>query len=412
MKIQHPTKENVPGVDRRLFLQGLGACSVAVGGLVLGVPPLHADEEEEGEEKKKKPVRRPRPVVETNIDDFMKIPRAACAIPGPFPGRVVKVTDPASLDKKRFDAAVVRAMIEKGITGLTGKSMKESFGLLFTPEDVVGLKVNPVGAPLINTRLEVTESVIRWLVDSGLPKKNIVIWDRFDESLKEAGYTAANFPGIRIEALQGFKRDEDGHHLSAGRFDKEAFYYAKGVFGATGKEKDKKQDDLYRMQHVFDDEYSYFGKLISKELTKIVNIPAFKNTGNGVSMATKNLAYGALCNVGRLHRPLFFRVCTEVLAAPWIRDKLVLNILDGLRAQYDGGPGMNAQFVYANHSLYFATDPFALDMVGHRELLAKRKEMEVKVSESPRYTDYLHAGEKLGLGIADPGKIKVVEVPA
>ncbi len=54
-----------------------------------------------------------------------------------------------------------------------------------------------------------------------------------------------------------------------------------------------------------------------------------------------------------------------MLAAPVLRDKLALNITDGLRAQYDGGPDKNAQFVYDNHSLYFATDPFALDMLCH-----------------------------------------------
>jgi hypothetical protein len=129
-------------------------------------------------------------------------------------------------------------------------------------------------------------------------------------------------------------------------------------------------------------------------------------------MATKNLAYAAICNTARLHRPLFFRVCTEVMAAPWIRDKLVLNILDGLRGQYDGGPGKNAQFVYPNHALYFATDPIALDMIGHTELVEKRKAMEVKVIEHPRYTAYLHDAEKLGLGVADKDKLDLVEVEA
>jgi hypothetical protein len=129
-------------------------------------------------------------------------------------------------------------------------------------------------------------------------------------------------------------------------------------------------------------------------------------------MATKNLGYGSICNSGRLHNPLFFKVCTEVLAAPVIRDKLVLNVTDGIRGQYDGGPDKNAQFVYPNHSLYIATDPFALDMSCYRELVAKRKEMGTAVNENPRFTDYLHYAERLGLGIADEKKIQVVAVKA
>jgi uncharacterized Fe-S center protein len=97
-----------------------------------------------------------------------------------------------------------------------------------------------------------------------------------------------------------------------------------------------------------------------------------------------------------------------VLAAPVIRDKLVLNITDGLRGQYDGGPDKNAQFVWPNCSLYFATDPFALDMICQIEVVAKRREMGREVNEHPRFTDYLRYAEKLGLGIADKDKIRLV----
>jgi hypothetical protein len=167
-------------------------------------------------------------------------------------------------------------------------------------------------------------------------------------------------------------------------------------------------DEFYLNQHVFNGEYSYFGKLLTQKLTKIINLPAYKNAGHGISMACKNLGYGSICNSGRLHAPLGLKVGTEVLAAPAIRDKLVLNITDGIRGQYEGGPAMNAQFVYPNCSLYFATDPFALDMICHRELVAKRKEMGIEVNEHPSFTDYLRDAEKLGLGVADVKKIKVI----
>lgn len=410
MKHRYQSMEEVLGPDRRMILKGIGACSIFAGGLVLGVPPLYGAEDE------KKKDRNPPSPAETNIDDFMKVFKAECAIPGPFPGKVVEVKNQNALEGDKVDAAVVRDMVEEGITKLTGKGMKESFELLFTPDDVVGLKVNPVGPPLINTRVEVTDAVVRWLADSGLPKKNIIIWDRFDDSLSKAGYTKENFPGVGIETLQTLDetgdswRDEEGNHVSAGNFDKEAYYFAKGIFGKGVKH--YKDDEFYLNQHVFNGEYSYFGKLITKKLTKIINLPAFKNTGAGISMALKNLGYAAVCNTGRLHYPLFFRVCTEVTAAPWIRDKLVLNITDALRGQYDGGPGLNAQFVYDKHTLYFATDPFALDMICHIDITKKRKEKKRSVGSDSRYTDYLHQGEQLGLGIADPEKIEHIKVTA
>ena len=425
-----------PGCNRREFVKSIGAASaVAAGGLVLAGPGFGQ-------------TPQPAAPVETNIADFAKVPKTARSLPGPFPGKVVKVTDARSVPEKwaapekpaskpgdpqaakpaeaqpaakkpepppaKFDGKVIEEMVTKGITTLTGKSMKASFALLIDPRDVVGIKVNPVGPPLINTRPEVVDAVVKWLVDNGIPKSNIVIWDRFDYMLKDAGFTKDRFPGIAIEGLQtmdeeGNKwRGADGKHVSIDNFDKDVFYFAKGVVGKGVK--GYPNDEFYENQHVFTGEYWYFGKLLTKKLTRIINVAAYKNTGASISMATKNMGYGSLCNTGRLHAPLSLKVNTEVLAAPVLRDKLALNITDGLRAQYDGGPDKNAQFVYDNCSLYFATDPFALDMLCHQEINAKRKEMGAAVNESPRITEYLRYAETLGIGVVSAEKMTVVKM--
>jgi hypothetical protein len=202
-------------------------------------------------------------------------------------------------------------------------------------------------------------------------------------------------------------RDKDGNHLSVNNFDKNVFYYAKGALWQS--DRNQKDEAGYLNQHVFNGEYSYFGKLLTQKLTKIINLAAYKNTGQAISMATKNIGYGSLCNTGRLHASMSLKLNAEVHAAPVIRDKLVLNITDGLRGQYDGGPDKNAQFVYPNHSLYFATDPFALDMICHNELKEKRRAAGGTVNDNPRFTEYLTYGQSLGLGVADVGKIAVVK---
>ena len=399
MSRSHVSMDVIFEMNRREFVQTLTGCAAAAS-LTLGVPAS-------GQEKDA------TPEVQTNIADFLKVPKTSHSLPGPFPGRVVKVTDLRSLVDERVDGKVVAEMVEKGIRSLTGTSMKKSFQMFFTREDVVGLKVNPVGPPLISTKPEVVEAVIRWLVDNRLPRRNIVIWDRFDLDLKDAGFTPARFPGVRIQALQTMAeeghsfRDAAGNHISADNFDPDVYYLAKGVVGKGVR--GYQDDEFYLNQHVFAGEYSYYGRLLTRGVTKLVNLAAYKNTGNGISMATKNVGYAAVCNTGRLHAPLSFTVCTEVLAAPVVRDKLVLNITDGLRGQYEGGPDKNEKFLYPNCSLYFATDPFALDMLCHRELVAKRKEMGIAVNEHPRFTEYLHYAEKLGLGIADPARIVLVK---
>ncbi len=105
------------------------------------------------------------------------------------------------MNEQGVNGKVVTSMFEKGIMGLTGKSMAKSFKLFFDKNDVVGIKVNPVGAGLISTRLEVVDAVVAWLKQGGLPAKNIIIWDRFDYMLADAGFTAARYPGITIEGL-------------------------------------------------------------------------------------------------------------------------------------------------------------------------------------------------------------------
>ena len=75
----------------------------------------------------------------------------------------------------------------------------------------------------------------------------------------------------------------------------------------------------------------------------------------------------------------------------------------------DGGPGPEAKFIYDQGALFFGTDPIAMDLVCHGLLVAKRKEMGVKVNEHPRMTEYLRYAQKMGLGIADPAKITHVK---
>ncbi len=392
-------------LERRDFLK-IGGGSLLGAGLLLGKPPLFGQEAARVE-----PPAKPK----TNIDEALAAPRTKYSLPGLFPGKVVAVKDAQAMNETGVNAKVVSSMFEKGIQGLTGQPMATSFKLFFDKNDIVGIKVNPVGAGLIATRLEVVDAIIAWLRRGGLPAKNIVIWDRFDYMLADAGFTAARYPGIGIEGLQTMDEaaaegksqddsrwlDKDGHHVSEKNFDLDAYYFA---------DIEAPQDKPYLNQHVFNGKYSYFGKLLTKKLTKIINVPVFKNTGNGVSMATKNLGYGAVCNTNRLHKPLFFDVCTEVLAFPVLRDKLVLNVTDGLRAQYDGGPGPLAQATWFLNTLYFASDPFALDLTCHNLLVEKRKEMQVAVNEHPKYSEYLRYAQRLGLGIADPARIAFSQV--
>ncbi|MGD0782669.1 MAG: hypothetical protein ABSA30_07405, partial [Candidatus Aminicenantales bacterium] len=187
-------------LDRRDFIKLGGA--VGAGLIMTGRSLLAAQQQTQGQTQTPPAKKTPAPRPKTNIEDALKIPKTKWSLPGPFPGRVIEVADDKAMPGGKPDAAVIKTMFEKGLRELTGKDLRASFKLFFETGDVVGLKVNPVGPGLINTRLELVDAVIDWLEANGLPRRKVIIWDRFDFMLKDAGFTADRFPGVGIEGLQ------------------------------------------------------------------------------------------------------------------------------------------------------------------------------------------------------------------
>src|SRR4030066_2134764 len=137
-------------LDRRDFLKMGGSAGI---GIWLGNPSLSALAQQT-------PAPPPRP--KTNIEEALKVPKTKYSLPGLFPGRVVEVRDAGAVKDDKAVAKVVYRMFEKGLGGLTKKSGKDSFALLFRKDDVVGIKVNPVGPGTISTHLEVVDAPIDW----------------------------------------------------------------------------------------------------------------------------------------------------------------------------------------------------------------------------------------------------------
>ena len=132
-----------------------------------------------------------------------------------------------------------------------------------------------------------------------------------------------------------------------------------------------KDDRLYR---------SHLGKLVTKTLNKIVAIPVLKDHGSaGVTGALKNMSHGTVNNVDRSHHTPFTNVCNQfipqMVSHPIIRDKFVLQIMDGIRGVYQGGPFAweGGKYTWEYNAIFFATDPVSLDHVEWDIIDAKRK---------------------------------------
>jgi uncharacterized protein (DUF362 family) len=72
---------------------------------------------------------------------------------------------------------------------------------------------------------------------------------------------------------------------------------------------------------------------------------------------------------------------------------VVLNILDGIKGLYHGGPGARPEFVWEHQTLYFGTDPVAIDRIGWEVIDAKRLAvgMPKLVEDKPdRFSTFVH----------------------
>src|SRR5262249_16082581 len=82
------------------------------------------------------------------------------SMPGLYRGRVVAVHHPASIVNNAFGAEPIKQMIERGMTALTGASdLRQAWKQFVEPGDVVGIKVNPVGAPHVISSAEVLREI-------------------------------------------------------------------------------------------------------------------------------------------------------------------------------------------------------------------------------------------------------------
>ena len=78
---------------------------------------------------------------------------------------------------------------------------------------------------------------------------------------------------------------------------------------------------------------------------------------------------------------------------PVIRQKVVLHIVDSVKASCHGGPSTIPKFMWEPKTLYFGTDPVALDKTGWKVIDARRREMglaPVALSKPDEYSHYLN----------------------
>ena len=333
--------------------------------------------------------------------------RSKLGIPGLHPGRVVSVSHPGAILEGAFRADPIRRMLNEGMMELTdAEDPTEAWRQFFEKGDVVGIKLTPVGGPLVQSSPEVLQGIVAGLESAGVRRQDIVVYDRYRNEFLKAGFDRWLPEGVRWSyASEGY----DDLQQDMKRYDPE--HYLDMAVVLPGQ--DLGNPAARR---------SFASQFITKEVNKLINVPALKDHQSaGVTLALKNLSHGLVNNVNRTHSSSTLNVCgafiPAAVALPVIRDKAVLHILDGIRALYHGGPFARPQFVWEHQTLYFATDPVALDRIGWQEIDRKRVSVGMKpIAEAKpdafssflnRQPEHVEIAGALGLGVWEERRIDV-----
>ena len=333
-------------------------------------------------------------------------------IPGPYRGRVISVHHSGSIVTGAYQQEAVRQMLHKGLIELTGApSATEAWRVFVQPGDVVGIKLNPVGRPYVISAPEMVREIIAGLQDAGVKLADIVCYDRYRREFLDAGFDKWLPEGVRWTAATDrthpFQLDMDGY---------DADHYME--MALVQPNAPNAGDAHYRR--------SYVAKFLTKEVNKVVNLCLLKHHQSaGVTLALKNMSHGLVNNVQRSHSTRTLNACGTFIPAvvdlPVVRRKCVLHILDGVKGAWHGGPGRRvAKYVWEHKTMYFATDPVALDRIGWKILDEKRAEkgMEPVAVAKPdadstflkMQPEHIEIAGAMGLGEFDEKKIDLKKI--
>jgi Domain of unknown function (DUF362) len=331
-------------------------------------------------------------------------------IPGPYPGRVIAVEHPGSIVSGAYQPQPIRQMMERGMAELTGApSWADSWRSFFNKGDVVGIKVSPVGGPKLCSDISVMHAILDGLNQAGVSNQNVIVFTRYHDEAIEAGIDKWLPQGVRLEAPS---QRYDDVQRDMGGYDENHFMEM-----ALIKPQDSPTDAHARR--------SYVAKVVTSHVNKIINLPVLKHHQSaGVTIALKNMSHGFVNNVNRSHLTPTLNACgvfiPSVVSLPIIRQKVVLHIVDAVKASYHGGPGGKPQYFWEPKTLYFGTDPVALDKTGLKAIDEKRKQAgmpSIALSKPDKDSHFLNCQVEhieiagmLKLGEFDDDKIHVKNI--
>ena len=280
---------------------------------------------------------------------------------------------------------LLQKMIDKAVIAFSGENtLADAWSKYFSAGDVVGLKVNTLGLidlqgmDFLQHFPAVANAIAAGLKKAGVKEENVIVWDRSEEELSQAGFTINREPtAMRVI---GNKKNRRG---SEGQFNPKSYPVGKSS--------------------------SRVSSILADLCTAMINVPVPKTHGGAVFTCSLKNHYGTIDNPREFHP----NSCTnpgipEVNTIPMIRDKQKLIVCDAILVATEGGPRWNRRFTKPYGGILVGTDPVAIDTIALKILDEKRAEDGMEPIASR--VRHIPLSAELGLGTDNMDNIELVKL--
>lgn len=300
-------------------------------------------------------------------------------VPMNMPGKIVKVSKANTLQPNGLwpKEDVAKQMLERVMTELTGEaSLEKAVGRFFHKDDKVAIKVNGIAGQkgqTMATNKELVLPFIDALLALGIPPANVWVYEQY------------YMTGCRI----------DDKNLPKG-----VKCYNHGNGQAT-------MDDI-----VVGGIKTKFTKYLT-DATAVANFSLIKDHGIcGYTGLLKNMTHGSNINPQDFHAHTAAPQIAHLYAQDAIKSRVRLNITDGYKIMYEGGPIDRRPDCRPPHeAIYACTDPVAMDTLGYHMVDKIRTEKGMKtLADAKRAASYIQQAAELGLGVGKLDDIRLREV--
>jgi uncharacterized protein (DUF362 family) len=313
---------------------------------------------------------------------------------------VYSAHDPAAIHEYRTNPSVVRGMVNRLVLAVTGQpDLARAWGSLVSPNDKVGIKISGAGGELFTTHRDVVNAIVDGLVAAGQARSNIIVWDRSLDGISAAGYRPEK-EGYQIKSIA----PRDG-------YDPKAVFTVpltgRLIWGDLEFRSDRGKVPFLSDEDSTSDD-SHFARILSSEVTKIINVPVMSDSGScGVAGCLYNMTIPNIDNWRRFTQTRWGHAAiAEIYRMPIIGPKVVLNIMDGLVAQYAGGPQSQPNFAIHHATILASKDPVAIDALTVRQIEEWRA--RARMSPITPLAQHVQAAGQLRIGNAEVIEVRNV----